>query len=929
MEYTADPATLAFGRKYISLAVFIALCTGLLVFVHAKPAAATAPPGFEDQVVTPAPNPIDLAFTPDGRMLVASQGGKLRVYHPSTGQLTTALDLRPGTWTCNANDHGLLGVTRDPNFSTNGYVYLFYTFNKSGGTCPTGDEFDATDPNNPVNRISRFVMSGNTINPATETVLVDNIPTGIHHSGGDLEFGKNGYLYITVGDGNCDYMGDSGCGGQNNASRDTNVVLGKVLRITRDGGIPSSNPYQGTDSARCNVAGRTDPGKHCQETFARGLRNPFRFAFDPDASTTRFFIGDVGGNNWEEIDEGQSGVDYGWNTCEGFHDNPAQPGSQDCSAAPFTPPIHEYGRSTGCASITSQSFVPNDASWPTSYDESYLFGDYVCNKIMMITPKAGGGFVQTDFATGLQDGGPIAMAFGPSGSSKVLYYTTYANGGEIHRVSYNGGTANTPPTAKLTATPVFGDVPLIVSFDGSGSSDPDSGDTLSYYWDFGDGSPIVQTSTPTTSHEYTNTGAYTAKLTVQDGSGAEGTSTVRVDPGNSPPAPTIGTPAATKLFAVGEQITLLGSASDAQDGQLADSALSWEVRQHHNGNHYHPQFSGTGNNLSFATPPPEDLHATGAGNYLEIRLTATDSSGLSKTITQELQPNRANVTFESQPAGLSLQVDGEAFAAPQTLVSWEGYNLNVTATSPQALGGIPYAFSSWSDGGAQTHQILTGATSSTYTATYSPQSCTIMGTTANDTLTGTSGADVICGLGGNDTLKGEGGNDVIKGEGGSDKLFGGLGDDTLDGGISTDTANFEGSLSPVTASLVSNSVTGEGTDTLVSVEALAGTRYGDTLTGSDANNTLNGGNGNDTIEGLGGTDKITAGANNDTVRGGLGNDSVVGSGGADTLFGQEGDDTVDSKDGVSGNDSLDGGTHINGDTAITDPTEKSIVNFSP
>jgi glucose/arabinose dehydrogenase len=114
------------------------------------------------------------------------------------------------------------------------------------------------------------------------------------HNGGDLHFGKDDYLYITVGDGGCDYAGDSGCAGQKDASRDSHILLGKVLRITRDGGIPATNPYTGTDSARCNLTGRTDPGKKCQETFASGLRNPFRFAFDPNASGTRFFINDVG-----------------------------------------------------------------------------------------------------------------------------------------------------------------------------------------------------------------------------------------------------------------------------------------------------------------------------------------------------------------------------------------------------------------------------------------------------------------------------------------------------------------------------------------------------------------------------------------------------------------------------------------------------------
>ena len=187
-----------------------------------------------------------------------------------------------------------------------------------------------------------------------------------------LDFGKDEYLYITVGDGGCDYAGDSGCFGQNDASRDPHTLLDKVLRITRDGGIPPTNPYQGADSARCNLTGMTSQDKNCQETFASGLRNPFRFAFDPNASDTRFFINDVGEEQWEEVDLGKTGADYAWNLGEGNHDNPNMPGSVNCAAAPYTPPIHEYGHDTGCSAITGATFVPNGV-WPAAYDGSYLY----------------------------------------------------------------------------------------------------------------------------------------------------------------------------------------------------------------------------------------------------------------------------------------------------------------------------------------------------------------------------------------------------------------------------------------------------------------------------------------------------------------------------------------------------------------------------
>jgi PKD repeat protein len=377
------------------------------------------------------------------------------------------------------------------------------------------------------------------------------------------------------------------------------------------------------------------------------------------------------------------------------------------------------------------------------------------------------------------------MAFGPYGSRKVLYYTTYANGGEVRRIAYSAA-ANQSPTASVeTTSPNYGPIPLAVSFDGSASDDPDGDTPLSYIWNFGDGSAPTETTAPTTSHTYKTAGTYTAALEVRDARGAlSARATVKVFPGNTPPEPTIESPATTKLFKVGEPITLRGSASDAQDGALAASALSWEIRQHHNGNHWHPFFSGAGTNLTFSAPPPEDLSATGEGNYLEIRLTATDSQGLSKTVSRELRPKRVSIAFQSNPSGLSLQVNGTSFTTPQTLTSWEGYKLIVNAPAPQTLSGKTYVFASWSDGKGQQHDIVTGAASSTYTATF--KACTMTGTAGGEVLDGTSSADVICGMGGNDQIRGLEGNDILLGEGGADAARGGLGEDQVIGGGGAD-----------------------------------------------------------------------------------------------------------------------------------------------
>jgi Ca2+-binding RTX toxin-like protein len=273
-----------------------------------------------------------------------------------------------------------------------------------------------------------------------------------------------------------------------------------------------------------------------------------------------------------------------------------------------------------------------------------------------------------------------------------------------------------------------------------------------------------------------------------------------------------------------------GSATDPEDGQLLGQSLKWEVLRHHTApnSHTHPYFSGTATNLTFQAPEPEDLASTGAGNYLEVRLTATDSNGLSKTVTQEVQPKRVDVSFGTNPSGLSVQINGETFTVPKTLLSWEGYTLNVNAPSPQTLSGSSYVFSSWSDGGAQSHDIVTGATLSTYTATFTAtsQACTKTGTSNSETITGTSGADVICGRGGNDTIQGLGGNDTLLGEGGKDTLTGGGGNDTERGGLGSD---------QVIGSGGADFLYGEGGNDTVNSK--------DTVNGND---TLNGGAGTDT-----------------------------------------------------------------------------------
>jgi glucose/arabinose dehydrogenase/PKD repeat protein len=663
---------------------------------------AAVPAGFEDLLVATIAAPTALAFTPDGRLLVTTQPGQLRVISEGTLLPTPALDL--ASKICTNSERGVLGVAVDPAFATNGYIYLYYTFNT--GTCAQNAA------NTPVNRVSRFTLgSNNIVSASSELILIDRIPSvNGNHNGGDLQFGRDGHLYVSVGDSGCDYRFDSGCAGSNDSARDRNVLVGKILRITPTGGIPPGNPFIGAGTVRCN-AGTAQPGQVCQEIFAWGFRNPFRIAFDPNASGTRFYINDVGQNTWEEINEAIAGADYGWNVREG---NCVRFSVTDCGPPPagMTNPIYAYPHNgDGCQAITGGAFVPA-AVWPAPYSGAYLFADYTCGTIFRLVPGTGGTFTRAAFATNLGASSAVAMIFGPFNGTRALYYTSYAGGGEVRRISAVSG--NRSPVAAIAAAPSSGPLPLTVRFNGGGSSDPDN-DPLTYEWAFGDGAPAA--TGVIVSHTYSTAGTYTARLTVRDGRGGTGTNTVLIHAGNTAPTATITSPSSADTFAVGQPITLRGGASDNQDGPLADSRLSWTVLLHHN-THTHPYFGpSTGNGLTFQAPAPEDLEAT-TSSFLEVILTATDSQGAATTVRRNVQPRRVSVTLQSTPSNLGLNVNAADIVTPATVTSWEGYRLTVTAPTQRDAAGQTWVFGSWSDGGAATHTIVTPAAAATYTATF-------------------------------------------------------------------------------------------------------------------------------------------------------------------------------------------------------------------
>jgi glucose/arabinose dehydrogenase len=398
-------------RRFLAGLVAAVMAAVLVPILGATTAAAgTFPSGLTDSVVAGGLGaPTSVAALPDGRMLVTSQQGKLWVV-ATAGSTSVALDLAALAKLCSDSEEGLLGVTVDPQFATNGWIYLFYT--ASVGSCAlTGAAAGGAK-----NRVSRFTLIGSTVNPATEFVLLDNMPEwGGNHNGGDVRVANDGKLFVSVGDG--------GAGAPLTNPADFSLPNGKILRINRDGSIPGDNPH-GTTVCR-NGWGPPGSPTVCGEIWADGLRNPFRLGFDAAASGAKFRINDVGAGTWEEVDDAVAGAHYGWPCREG----PAAFAATSCRT-PMTEPVLFYDHSSGCNVETGGAFVPA-GTWGAEAG-SYLWVDFGCGQLFIARPGESG-LPTRVLAADMQ--GTTDLEFFDLGSGYALFYTTYSNGGELHRVT--------------------------------------------------------------------------------------------------------------------------------------------------------------------------------------------------------------------------------------------------------------------------------------------------------------------------------------------------------------------------------------------------------------------------------------------------------------------------------------------------------------
>lgn len=343
----------------------VAIAIAQAMFTASISSAQQLPPGFTATTLAATPDGIayatSMCIAPDGRVFIGLQSGEIKIWKDGVGVLpapfhTFAVE--------NTAEAGLIGMTLDPDFAHNGFIYVQYN-------APT------TSPHR-VSRITTSTSNPDVAEPDSEFVLLEiQHSFSAAHNAGGIRFGPDGKLYVAIGD----------KGTQ--SSQSLNTLLGKILRLNPDGTIPDDNP-----TSFNGVEGSTT-GIH-RAIWAIGLRNPFRFAFHPENG--RMFINDVGTSIWEEINEGAPGRNYGYPATEGNFDPANFPG--------FTRPLATFMQSSaqfqGSAILAGVFYNPSVCSFPSEYFGCYFYSTYV-HGTYRLNPDSGATQLFASLAAGSLD----------------------------------------------------------------------------------------------------------------------------------------------------------------------------------------------------------------------------------------------------------------------------------------------------------------------------------------------------------------------------------------------------------------------------------------------------------------------------------------------------------------------------------------------
>jgi len=401
--YQQETETASDGREFNARPIIntfwslVLFCTAL-VWSACRAVGLELPPGFVGETLATNLNAATaICATPDGRIFIAQQTGRLLVWKEGGVLERPALTLRVADYW----ERGLIGVTFAPDFLRRPQLFILYVRSQ-----PFAHHV-----------LSRFAVNGDTVDPASELVLFEGDDQATlggtqegAHQGGPIRFGQDGKLYVAIGEQTA---------GEPAQKLDT--LLGKVLRLNPDGSIPTDNPF---------VTKTT--GKY-RAIYAYGIRNPFGLALQRE--TGRIFFTDVGSSAFEEVNELTAGANYGWPRAEGYSTNPE-----------FKRPLYAYPPTIG-QSICGGTFYPvnsvetsNRSTFPAKWRGKFFFVDFMKHWLKALEPDAPTNVVT--FARGLN--GPVAVEAAPDGSLLVLNRGTIwrdpkrfvTNSGSLVRIRY-------------------------------------------------------------------------------------------------------------------------------------------------------------------------------------------------------------------------------------------------------------------------------------------------------------------------------------------------------------------------------------------------------------------------------------------------------------------------------------------------------------
>jgi glucose/arabinose dehydrogenase/PKD repeat protein/endonuclease YncB( thermonuclease family) len=640
--------------------------------------------------------PTNVAWAPDGRMFIIEKHGLVKVVKNGALLPTPVLDISD-----RVNDYfdrGLLGIALDPDFNNNGYIYLLYVYEDDKNRYTTSK----------TSRLARYTVQGDVASVSSETIILgrfvasgcDAFPAGadclpaesFSHSVGNVIFAPDGTLFMTQGDAASFSVVDP----MALRTQDLDSLAGKLLHFDRNGNGLPGNPFYNGDL----TANRS-------KVWDYGLRNPYRFTLRPGSNVP--YIGMVGWNAWEDLYVGLPGRNFGWPCYEGPNIQDGYSAYAQCqslyAAGTRVPPILTYHHYGGSTAITA-GFFYTGSNFPASYQGDFFFGDYGHGFIHTLQVDGNNNMVpnsEVEFLAEPAGDGPVGIYQGPD---NYLYYMAI-NTSQIRRIRYID--PSSPPSVIATSDVTNGTLPLTVNFSSAGTNDP-NGRPISYSWDFGDGATSTAANP---SHTYTTAGAYNAKLTVTNNVPASASATIKITAGSRPPTATITSPSASLLYQVGQTINFSGTATDFDGTPIADANLSWQIIAHHcpqGSCHIHFLQTATGGSGSLVVPDHGD------DVYLELQFTATNPAGLSTTSTVSVHPQLVTLSFDTVPTGLQIVYDGASATTPRTQQTVINSQHTLFAPSPQASGQA--TFGSWSDGGAQQHNILVGPSGASFTATF-------------------------------------------------------------------------------------------------------------------------------------------------------------------------------------------------------------------